>query len=177
MATKPDEVIRLRNEGMAYALRIAEKEGIDVLRQQVKVRGLLKVSVRFTPDEMNKTIDNISSRIYNNMLTMTYAVLHDCHGFGGTRLKRFKEQFDKKVYCVSERDEMGHHWATFEDYAEEANRLYGLGIDMEKIYETQRYNDENDKVYISAESAIGFLQEKGYADAAKALKDEVFGGK
>ena len=109
------------------------------------------------------------------MLTMVYAVLYDDWGFREKRIRRFKRQFDNKVYSVGERDDMGHHWARFEDYAEEANRLYNLGIDMEKIRETQRNNDENEKIYIAAESAVKFLEEKGYAEGAEALAAEVFG--
>lgn len=175
MAKKADELIKLRNDGMAYALKIAEEYGVDGLREQVKLRGLLKVSVKFTPEELHRSIENISDRIYNNMLTMVYAVLYDDWGFREKRIRRFKCQFDNKVYSVGERDDMGHHWARFEDYAEEANRLYNLGIDMEKIREAQRNNDENEKIYIAAESAVKFLEEKGYAEAAEALAAEVFG--
>lgn len=39
MAKKADELIKLRNDGMAYALKIAEEYGVDGLREQVKLRG------------------------------------------------------------------------------------------------------------------------------------------
>ena len=51
MAIKPDDVIRLRNEGMTYALKIADEYGIEELRKQVKMRGYLKATVKFTPEE------------------------------------------------------------------------------------------------------------------------------
>ena len=36
MSVKADEVIRLRNEGMAYALKMAKDYGIDELQKQVE---------------------------------------------------------------------------------------------------------------------------------------------
>lgn len=172
MGKKENEIINLRNEGMAYALRIAKKDGIEELEKQVKMRGYLKCSVRFTQEEIQQSIDNIADRVYNNMLTMVYAVMHDLHGWGRQRLLRFKQEFDRKVYEVGETDEMGRHWARFEDYAVEANELYGLGIDMEKIRETQANNDE--QKYIAADAVIDFLEKKGYADAAGDLRKEVY---
>lgn len=172
MAKRADEIINLRNEGMAYALKIAKERGIEELQRQVNIRGCLRVSVKFTPEELQQSIDNIADRVYNNMLTMVYAVMHDLHGWGRQRLLRFKEEFDRKVYEVGETDEMGHHWARFEDYAAEANELYNIGIDMEKIRETQENNDE--RKYIAAVAVIDFLEKKGYADAAGDLRKEVY---
>ena len=77
MAIRPDEIIKLRNEGMAYALRIARDQGIDVLAEEVKKRGYYRCTVKFTPDELNMSEQNISDRIYNNMLTIWYAVFRD----------------------------------------------------------------------------------------------------
>lgn len=174
MARKENDIIRLRNEGMAYALRIAKEKGIEGLQEEVKMRNMLRVSVKFTPEELQQSYDNMADRIYNNMLTMVYAVLHDRLGFGRKRLHGFKKAFDEKVLLVGERNEMGHHVARFEDYAMEANELYDLGIDMEKIKETQKNNDESEKVYISADSAVGFLEKAGYGSAAEALRKEVY---
>ena len=178
MAIKPGDVIRLRNEGMAYALKIAKEHGIEELQEQVKMRGYLRATVKFTPEEMVQTIDNIAERIYNNMLTMVYAVLHDRHGLGKKRLLEFKQAFDEKVYLVGERDGMGRHYARFEDYAQEANDLYGLGIDTGKVREAQRNNDENDrmnKIAVEADSVIGWLRKHGYGAAAEAVQKEIYG--
>lgn len=175
---KPNEIIKLRNEGMAYALKIAKEHGIEELQEQVKIRGYLRATVKFTPEEMMQTIDNIAERIYNNMLTMVYAVLHDRHGWGKKRLLDFKREFDEKVYLVGERDGMGRHYARFEDYAQEANDLYDLGIDIEKVREAQRNNDENDrmnKIAVEADSVIGWLEKHGYGDAAEAVQEEIYG--
>ena len=59
MASKADEIIKLRNEGMAYALTIAKQGGIAALEEQVKLRGYLKVSVKFTPEELSTTINAV----------------------------------------------------------------------------------------------------------------------
>lgn len=50
----------------------------------------------------------------------------------------FKRDFDEKVHGVGDLDGMGHHYARFEDYAIEANELYDLGIDIEKVREAAK---------------------------------------
>lgn len=170
MASNANETIKWRNEGMAYALRIAKEHGLEELEEQVKLRGLLKVSVRFSVDELDKSLHNMGDRIYNNMLTMIYAVLHDDFGFGNIRLHRFKSMFDKKIFLVSHHDPVGRHYAQFFDYAEEANRLYKMGINLDAIRDTQINNEENDRKYVAADETIKFLKHKGFNDAA----DEFF---
>lgn len=170
MASKADEIIKLRNEGMAYALAIAKQGGIDVLEEQVKLRGCLKASVKFTPEELNLTINAISDRVYNNMLAMMYAVLHDECGFGEKRLKRFKEMFDQKVYLVGEADPVGRHYARFEDFAAEANRLYGLGINMDEIVKTQMNNDSDIRKYVAIDDIVKVLLKNDFTDAVELLQ-------
>ena len=60
MKKRADEIINLRNEGMAYALKIAKERGIEELQRQVNIRGCLRVSVKFTPEELQQSIDNIA---------------------------------------------------------------------------------------------------------------------
>ena len=174
MAKKAEEIIRLRNEGMAYALKIAKEGGIEELERQVKARGLLKLTVKFTADEMQQSFENLAERIYNNMLTAVYAVLRDKYGFGIKRLHDFKAAFNHKIRGIVERDPMGHHYARFEDYALEANEEYDLGIDLDRISETEEINEKNDEIYISAKECIKFLEKNGFQEAAGAVGKEVF---
>lgn len=54
----------------------------------------------------------------------------------------------------------------------------GSGYCIEKVRETQRNNDENDRangIAIEADSVIGWLRKNGYSDAADAVKKEVYG--
>lgn len=169
MASKADETIKWRNEGMAYALKIVKECGVEKLEEQVRLRGLLKVSLKFTAEELDKTLHAIGDRVYNNILTMVYAVLHDDFGYGNTRLRRFKTNFDKKVFLVSHQDPVGRHYARFIDYADEANRLIGMGIDIDAIRDTQIANDENDRKYVAADETIKFLKHKGFNEAADAF--------
>ena len=175
MASKANEIIQLRNEGMAYALKIAKEGGLEELEQQVKLRGLLKVSVKFTQDELYQSIQNISERVYNNTLTIWYAVFHDKLGYKQKRLQKMKQWFDEKVYLVGERSPMGHKWATFLDYGEEANRLYNLGIDLEKLKETQEINEQDEVKKVYADEVVRWLDENGFHDASEAVRKEIYG--
>lgn len=173
MAIKADEIIKLRNEGMAYALKIAKDAGsLEALEEQIRLRGLMKVTVKFTPEEFDQTLNNISTRVYNNMLTMVYAVLHDTYGYGNVRLKRFKKDFDQKVYLVGEEDPLGRHYARFDDFADEANRLQELGIDLDVIKETQLNNDHSSRKYVAIDQIVKFLLEKEHFAAAEDLQKE-----
>ncbi|MCI7043341.1 MAG: hypothetical protein MR992_14690 [Lachnospiraceae bacterium] len=175
MASKADEIIQLRNEGMAYALKIAKEGGLEELERQVKLRGLLKVSVKFTQDELYQSIQNISERVYNNTLTIWYAVFHDKLNYKQKRLQRLKQWFDEKVYLVGEQSPMGHKWATFIDYGEEANRLYNLGIDLEKLKETQEINEQDEVKKVYADEVVRWLDTNGFHDASEAVRKEIYG--
>ena len=175
MASKANEIIQLRNEGMAYALKIAKESGLEELERQVKMRGYLRVSVKFTQDELYQSIQNVSERIYNNMLTMWYAVFHDKLNYKQKRLQKMKQWFDEKVYLVGEQSPMGHKWATFEDYAEEANRLYDLGIDLDKIRETQMINEQDEVKKVYADEVVRWLDTNGFHDASEAVRKEIYG--
>lgn len=175
MASKANEIIQLRNEGMAYALKIAKEGGLEELERQVKLRGLLKVSVKFTQDELYQSIQNISERVYNNTLTIWYAVFHDKLGYKQKRLQKMKQWFDEKVYLVGERSPMGHKWATFLDYGEEANRLYNLGIDLEKLKETQEINEQDEVKKVYADEVVRWLDTNGFHDASEAVRKEIYG--
>lgn len=172
MAIKADDLIKLRTEGMAYALKVAKTDGIAELERQVKMRGALRITPIVKEDELNVSIERISEKVYNNMLTMVYAVLHDVYGYGNVRLHRFKQEFDKKVYLVGENDPLGRHYARFEDFAEEANRIHDLGINLESILQTQYDNDYNNRRYVAIDQIVKFLLKQNYNDAAEALKKE-----
>ena len=174
MASKADEIIKLRNEGMSYALKVVKEHGIEELERQVRMRGALKITPIVKEDELIATIDRLSETVYNNMLTTVYAVMHDVFGWGNTRLHRFKTEFDKKVYLVGEMDPVGKHYARFEDFAEEANRLYGYGIDLDVIRKTQFTNDENDRKYVATDEIVKFLKAKGYEEAAEKFRGFVY---
>ena len=172
MAIKADEIIKLRNEGMSYALKVAREKGIDELARQVKMRGALRITPIVKEEELDRTIERLSETVYNNMLTSVYAVLHDVYGFGKARLHRFKNDFDRKVYLVGEDDPMGKHYAKFEDFAVEANRLYDLGIDLDVILQTQYTNDHGSRRYVAVDEAVKFLEKNGYKEAAERFKEE-----
>lgn len=172
MAISADKITKYRNEGMSYALKIAREGGLEELEKQVRLRGKIGACM-ISKDELFQTMDDISTRVYNNTMTVWYAVFHDRLGFGGKRLNQLKDWFDQKVLVMATRSPMGHHWATFEDYAEEANRLYGLGIDIEQVRKTQEVNDR-ERVMVDAETMVDWLAKHGHPEAAEAVRKEVF---
>lgn len=184
MAIKTDDLIRLRHEGMSYALKIAleakqhGQDGVEILTKEVERRGYLKCSVKFTPDELNKIEQNISDRIYNNMLCIWYSVFRDKLGFGKERILRLKRWYDEKVYSIAETDGLNTHWCRFVDYAEEANEYAQLGIEIDKVLETEYINRQNDViqgVHVRADDVENWIRKNGTEELAVAFHRKVYG--
>lgn len=169
MASKADEIIKLRNEGMAYGYQIFKKYGEEEFEKQVKMRGLLKVTMKFTPEEVMETVTTISKRTYNLMLAICYTALHDGFGFGKERLTKFRKLVEEKSYVADRPDPLGRYYVTFEDYANEANKLYDFQIDTEILKEVQKLHEGNNRKYIAVDALVKTLLENGRNDVAEEL--------
>lgn len=170
MANKAKEVIQLRNEGMAYALKIANEHGIDALRQEVKRRGYYRATVKFTPEEMSETLNEIQDRCYYNLLAVIYGVLHEDFKFGSVRLKRFKELYEKKVHLIGDPDPLGRRYVRFEDYADEANKKCGFGIDLEMIRDSEMNYASEQRTYVALDSVLKVLEEEKMWESADLIR-------
>lgn len=170
---KGNKEFEWRMQGMIYALNIAKEKGIEGLEKDIRARNILRAPMKFSLEELEEFYRGISGRIYNNILTITYAVLHDRFKFGKDRLQSFKKCFNDKTLLVSTLDKFGNHYATFMDYAVEANKKYDLGIDVALVSAVQDVNEES--IYgkekrVEARAVLGALEENGFQDAAKFLE-------
>ena len=82
-----------RYEGMAYALRIAKKDGIEGLEAEIKKRGITGISINMSHKEMEKATENMRNMMFDTFLCFTIGILHDCFGFGKARANKFKNHF------------------------------------------------------------------------------------
>lgn len=94
---KIDSSYQARLDGMAFALRVAEKDGIEGLRKELKFRNAHFVPLEITAEGRKEICSWITARVVQTLLTMVLATLRDEDGWGEKRLKRFKAAFEKKV--------------------------------------------------------------------------------
>jgi hypothetical protein len=171
---KGDKEFYWRMEGMVYAHKIAKEQGIEALEGEIKARNILKASIEVNRERLEELYTIISTRIYNNMLTMAYAALHDTFGFRKDRLKRFKKAFDEKTMLVADLTRFGNHYATFTDYAVEANEKYDLGINIDLVSSVQDCNDETIGKRARIDAIEKLLEQNGFTEASQFLKDYEF---
>lgn len=93
---KQEDIIQGRNEGMAFALRIAREKGVDELEKEIARRNISGVNARLTHQEIDQASDRIKQMVLDTVLAMSCMTLHDEFGFGKDRLIRFKKRFSDK---------------------------------------------------------------------------------
>lgn len=86
---KQEDIIQGRNEGMAFALRIAREKGVDELEKEIARRNISGINARLTHQEIDQASDRIKQMVLDTVLAMSCMTLHDEFGFGKDRLIRF----------------------------------------------------------------------------------------
>ena len=62
-------------DGMAYALRIAKREGIEGLEEELKRRGITGVNLPTSHKEIDQEMDKIKMQVLDTVLAMSCLVL------------------------------------------------------------------------------------------------------
>lgn len=93
-----------RNDGMALALRIAEKDGIDGLREEIRRRGLQNYSLNVPQKELDKAKTVITQRTIDMVMAIGCLTLHDEFGFSQKRLQRWIDRFMSKCSGLCDPD-------------------------------------------------------------------------
>lgn len=77
-----------RNEGAAYALRVAKEKGVEHLEQDLRRRGAVGIPMNIPEKAIEATYDMLAKRIMNTMKTVAMWVLYEEHGWRSVRLHR-----------------------------------------------------------------------------------------
>lgn len=93
MASKIQQWQQGRNEGMDYALRIVEKDGIEGLRTEIKKRGITGISINCSHKELEKASESMRNMMFDTFMCFTLGILHDEFGIGPERAQRFMDKF------------------------------------------------------------------------------------
>lgn len=156
---KLDKEQEARMAGMAYALGIAEKKGIDGLRKELQMRGALRVGLLIDNDRLDKAFEILATTLYGNIMTTALSALADSEGFGEKRLRRFKEAYDHKSMCLVSLDQYAEHFVTFEDT-----------MNAEMIASNQEVIDKGRRVL---PNVIKLLEHENQHEAADVLREHL----
>lgn len=117
-----------RNDGMAFALKIVEKDGIDALRREIKERNASMlpscVQKKDLDAAMRTTMEEMTEAMHDTHLLLTLSVLLDEFAFSPEMLDRYKVRYVEKFECLQKKH------VTWEDMrtilAQEADQLLEL---------------------------------------------------
>lgn len=142
---KIDTTYQARMDGMNYALRVAEEDGVEALRKEIEFRNENFVPLEINRRGLQEIYGMLAGRIIQTMLTMMLATLRDTNRFGEKRLKEFKVAFDKKCKEVDALDPYGEHYARISDYAQMLKEECNIDLDLKTILKIQEDTDKNDE--------------------------------
>lgn len=90
-----------RRDGMQWALRIAEKGGLDALRHECEIRGIHEeIPVGVSQKELQALSENVERCAVDCTLVMTLHTLIDEFDFTEEMCNRFKERYNSKTECL-----------------------------------------------------------------------------
>lgn len=119
------EKMKQRSEGMAYALDIVKKDGIEALEKIVNQRFKTGFTCKYVPqDELEAQIDEIKAWYYVSIVCTFLVKIHDLFGFGKKRCTRLTNSFLDSVDSTL-RPELG---VSLVDFIKEAERIIGMEI-------------------------------------------------
>ena len=115
-----------RNDGLAIALTIVERDGIEGLRKEIRFRGVTNIHTSMAKKELNEAARKIKEMTLDTMLVLAVATLHDEFDFGAKRCQRFIDRMIKKADCML--DDM----ATWQDYMTAIEAEMGIRLTIRK---------------------------------------------
>lgn len=115
---------RGRNDGLAMALRIAEEDGIEGLRKEIKFRGVTGIHTTLAKKELDQASKQIKEMTLDTMIVLAVATLHDEFDFGQKRCQRFMDRLELKAGCLID------NLATWPDYIKAIKDEIGLELSI-----------------------------------------------
>lgn len=109
------------------------------------------------------------------MTTVAGMVLREHFGFGKQRLLKFRNEFQNMIKSALNLDYLGSHYVTLEDYANELNEQFDMGIDVSRVRNCQGSYDETDAKFrtVKLDKVLEELRAGGFEDAAQFLEKKV----
>ena len=157
-----------RNEGAAYALRVAKDKGIDGLERDLRCRGALGFSTVIPHKAAEELYGMLAERILCTVKVMAMWTLYEEDGWRSVRLKRFSEQMDKHSEMCTCLDSFGKNYVRISDMAKELQERCGIRGDIDTLSEIEQENRKKNR-FISVDAVAELMREHGQEDLANAL--------
>ena len=106
------------------ALRIAESDGIEGLRKEIKFRGVTGIHTALAKKELDQASKQIKEMTLDTMIVLAVATLHDEFDFGQKRCQRFMDRLELKAGCLID------NLATWPDYIKAIKDEIGLELSI-----------------------------------------------
>lgn len=123
---KRNDFMEGRNEGMAFALKIAKEKGIDELEKECKMRGALNVPSQINKKALDEFVNNVKYNTVDTVVLLAAVTLHDEFDFAKPQLQQFIDRFSKKTDCLVE------DYTTWEDQIQIMRDECGLDFSIRK---------------------------------------------
>lgn len=121
--SKAGDMLDARMQGMEYALRQAEKIGVEEFRKEMKWRCQNGIKFTLTPQEIKEVELKANKEIYRNVRCMSMMILYDEFDFDREKLLQFNARFNLKEECMIE-DRI-----SFDEYVKELESILGEKVE------------------------------------------------
>lgn len=125
-----------RQDGMLFALKIAEESGIDALKKEIKERGITKIPSKITKAESDKIIEDICNYTITTVGMMSIAVLYDEFGFRKKRLENFLKRYRLKAECLMD------GIVSWKDIVDDLEERTGMKFDLCENFKRDHMEDK-----------------------------------
>lgn len=171
---KRDKEYEARMQGMIYACNLAEKQGIEALKADIKMRGITGLPLQISNAKAGELISELAENLYTTFLTMTMITLEDAYGFKKKRLGKFKKLFDKHTAATYDMNWLGNHYVSMPEYVRFLREECGIDLDgdFEAVaakcqYRTDKSNPDYKMVHL--DRLVVELSDNGHEKAAEWL--------
>lgn len=168
---KTDKFYKARMDGLAYAIEIVEKGGIEALKTELKVRNAYFIPMEISKRKAAEVSEMLAHRILATFVPTVMFSLNQEFGFGKDRLLRWKDAFIGLCDMMDATDPFGCNYETARDYAEVLKDKYDIEFDWDTIDETIGVNQKRKGQFCDVDYVINFLEEKGQAEAAGLIRE------
>lgn len=168
---KTDKFYKARMDGLAYALEIVEKGGVEALKTELKVRNAYFIPMEISRRKAAEVSEMLAHRILETFTpTVMFSLNQEFH-FGKDRLLRWKDAFINLCDMMDAIDPFGCQYETARDYAEVLKQKYGIEFDWDSIDEIIGLNQKKRGQLCDIDYVISFLEEKGQKKAAQLIRE------
>lgn len=154
-----------RNEGAAYALRIAKEKGVEGLEADLRCRGICGISVVVPEAHLKNMYLVLLHRLSDTIRTLALWTLYEDYGWRGKRLKQYIERMLKHTMICDSWDNYANRYVKVSDMMKELEEKCGVETAWQEMENNLREADSKNR-YISVDLAVKTLLDAGYEEPA-----------